>query len=78
MMQQGERGEQMADKHRITVNLDDDEYRALQRLALKVDRSLAWLGRRAICDLIERCDEGEGLVPGLRVVPSETLRRSAQ
>lgn len=78
MMQQGERGEEMAEKHRITVNLDDDEYQALQRLALKADRSLAWLGRRAICDLVERCDEGEELVPELRVVPSEPLRRSAQ
>lgn len=68
----------MADKHRITVNLDDDEYQNLQRLALEADRSLAWLGRRAICDLIERCDKGEGRVPGLRVVPCDKLRRSAQ
>lgn len=78
MMQQGGRGVGMADKHRITVNLDDDEYQALQRLALDADRSLAWLGRRAICDLIERCDEGEGRVPGLQVVPDEKLRRSAR
>lgn len=41
-------------KHRITVNLEDEEYRALQKLAVKTDRSLAWLGRQAICELITR------------------------
>lgn len=46
-------------KHRITVNLEDDEYRALQSLAVKMDRSLAWLGRRAICELINRKEDIE-------------------
>lgn len=41
-------------KYRITVNLEDEEYQALQRLAARTDRSLAWLGRRAICELITR------------------------
>lgn len=68
----------MADKHRITVNLDDDEYEALQRLALEADRSLAWLGRRAICDLLERRGEAGEFVPGLQVVPSDKLRWAAR
>lgn len=46
----------MTGKHRITVNLEDDEYQALQRLATGSDRSLAWLGRRAICDLIRQAE----------------------
>lgn len=50
---------EMAAKHRITVNLDDNEYKALQRLAEEADRSLAWLGRRAIFELIEREERRE-------------------
>ena len=42
----------MSAKNRITVNLDDDEYEELQTFAAKSDRSLAWLGRRAIADLL--------------------------
>lgn len=41
-------------KNRITVNLEDAEYRALQQVAAKSERSLAWLGRRAIRDLLQR------------------------
>lgn len=47
-------------KSRITVNLEDDEYEALLKLSADTDRSLAWLGRRAICDLLaNRCDSAE-------------------
>lgn len=61
----------MTAKHRITVNLDDAEYEALQRIAAGTDRSLAWLGRRAICDFIEHGErEGIPLPGGLRVVKS--------
>jgi predicted transcriptional regulator len=49
----------MTSKHRITVNLDDEEYEALQRIASGTDRSLAWLGRRAICDFIEQNEKDE-------------------
>lgn len=42
----------MATKFRITINLDSDEYEALQRISENTERSLAWLGRRAICDYI--------------------------
>lgn len=43
----------MSVKNRVTVNLEDDEYEALQQLAASTDRSLAWLGRRAICDFLQ-------------------------
>ena len=41
-------------KNRITVNLEDSEFQTLQRLATDVDRSLAWLGRQAIRDFLQR------------------------
>ena len=44
----------MSIKRRITVNLTEKEYDALQIIAARDDRSLAWLGRRAICDLIKQ------------------------
>lgn len=44
----------MSVKNRITVNLEDDEYRALLEISAKADRSLAWLGRHAICQLLQR------------------------
>ena len=47
-------GSQISAKNRITVNLEDDEYQALQQMATRADRSLAWLGRRAIRDLLQR------------------------
>ena len=47
-------GRQISAKNRITVNLEDAEYRALQQIAARSDRSLAWLGRRAIRDLLQR------------------------
>ena len=47
-------GTQISAKNRVTVNLEDAEYRALQQVAARSDRSLAWLGRRAIRDLLKR------------------------
>lgn len=35
----------MAAKHRITVNLKDDEYEAPVEIAARADRSMAWVGR---------------------------------
>lgn len=43
----------MAATNRITVNLSADEYAALTELSERFQVSLAWLGRRAIADLIE-------------------------
>jgi len=48
------RDEAMSVKHRITINLENAEYEALQQIAHGTERSLAWLGRKAICDFIEQ------------------------
>lgn len=49
----------MAAKHRITVNLEDDEYEALVAIAERSDRSMAWVGRRAILDFITAQERAE-------------------
>lgn len=68
----------MSAKHRITVNLEGAEYEALQRIADASDRSLAWLGRKAICDLIERKERAETpLLAGLSKAGGDT-RQAAQ
>lgn len=58
-------------KYRITVNLEDEEYRALQDLAERTDRSLAWLGRRAICELITRKENTKDVVRPEKHAPNE-------
>lgn len=56
----------MSTKHRITVNLEDTEYEALQRIADASERSLAWLGRKAICDFLKEKEQSEApLLAGL-------------
>jgi hypothetical protein len=41
-------------KHRIAVNLDDNEFAAMAAMAHKHDVSLAWLGRRAVLEFTAR------------------------
>jgi predicted transcriptional regulator len=53
----------MTSKHRITVNLSDDEHAALEALAEKSRVSKAWLGRQAICTLLERAKQDETQLP---------------
>ena len=50
----------MAARHRVTINLEDREYAELSALSDKYRVSLAWLGRQAIIELLER-SESEGL-----------------
>jgi len=58
-------------KHRITINLENVEYEALQQMAQSTERSLAWLGRKAICDFIEQHQQAEvSLLAGLTNVYS--------
>jgi predicted transcriptional regulator len=77
MLQNGKGAFVMAAKHRITVNLDDAEYEALQRIAAGTDRSLAWLGRRAICDFIEQRERADApLLAGL-MAEETSARQSA-
>ncbi len=52
----------MASKNRLTVNLSDQEFSALVDLAEKAKVSKAWLGRKAIRELLERAQsEGQQL-----------------
>lgn len=44
----------MTSKNRITVNLSDEEAGALSALARRSKVSKAWLGRHAICSLLEQ------------------------
>lgn len=44
----------MSPKNRITINLSDDEYSQISELSGKFHLSMAWLGRRAIGDLLEK------------------------
>jgi predicted transcriptional regulator len=41
-------------KQRISINLEDGEYAELSALAEKHNISMAWIGRKAILDLLER------------------------
>ena len=53
----------MAAKHRATVNLEDREYHELTALSDKHRVSLAWLGREAIIEFLERTDKEELQLP---------------
>lgn len=44
----------MPSKKRLTINLSDKEAMALDELSEKSRVSKAWLGRHAICSLLER------------------------
>ncbi len=53
----------MTSKHRVTVNLTDEEADALAELAVKSKVSKAWLGRHAICSLLKREQNDDGQIP---------------
>ena len=50
-------------KNRVTVNLTDEEASQLAKLAEQSKVSKAWLGRRAICSLLERAQNDENQAP---------------
>lgn len=50
-------------KHRVTVNLEDREYRELSALSRKNRVSLAWLGRQAIMEFLGRYASEERQLP---------------
>jgi len=50
---------QMTSKNRITVNLSDAEYSALDQFAGRLKVSKAWLGRHAIAKLLELVEQDE-------------------
>ncbi len=41
-------------KHRIAANLTDAEFSELAAMARKYDVSLAWIGRKAVLEFIDR------------------------
>jgi len=44
----------MGAKHRVTINLAEEEYQELVGLSERSRVSLAWLGRQAIIDFLDR------------------------
>jgi len=53
----------MASKHRITVNLSEAEYNDLSSLSESQRVSMAWLGREAISEFLERYRREELQLP---------------
>lgn len=53
----------MTSKNRVTINLSDDEYTALEELARRFKVSKAWVGRHAISCLLERTQDDHGQLP---------------
>lgn len=53
----------MAEKQRISISLPEEEYRELSALAEKHHISLAWLGRQAVAEFLERYQEHELQLP---------------
>ena len=53
----------MGAKHRVTVNLADREYEELTALSRRNRVSLAWLGRQAIIEFLDRYAGDERQLP---------------
>lgn len=47
-------GAKMTAKHRITINMTEAEYTALSALAERLQVSMAWLGRRALGEMVKK------------------------
>lgn len=63
--------------HTVMYCEEESEYAALQHIADGTDRSLAWLGRKAICDFIKHCEHTEASVLAGCVIDERT-RQSTQ
>lgn len=65
-------GGQMASKSRVTVNLSGAEYKELSAIAGKLRVSMAWVGRQALLEYIERArQDGLQLPLGLPAKKSQ-------
>lgn len=53
----------MSSKNRVTVNLSDDEWVQLAELAEQAKVSKAWIGRQAICSLLEQAKNDDQQIP---------------
>jgi hypothetical protein len=65
----------MPSKNRVTINLSDEEASALDHLSEKSKVSKAWLGRHAICSLLERTQGDHNQLP---LPLTELARKEAQ
>ena len=57
------RQDAVTSKERLTVNIDENEYRELQELARQHNVSMAWLGRQAITRLLQQYKQREFQFP---------------
>ena len=66
----------MPQNHRISVGLSDAEHTELRALSAKHRVSVAWLGRQAILEFLERCRSNEFQMPlGWQQETSQELTR---
>ena len=56
-------GDPVAARNRVTVNLEDREYAELSALSDRHRVSLAWLGRQAIIEFLERRESEDLQLP---------------
>jgi predicted transcriptional regulator len=60
-------------KHRIAVNLDDQEFSELDAMADRHDVSLSWIGRQAVLEFLSRYKDQQLPLP-LRIESRSTER----
>lgn len=53
----------VAANYRVTLNLEEAEYRTLTAISQKHRESLAWLGRKAMMEFLERFEQDELQLP---------------
>jgi predicted transcriptional regulator len=60
-------------KHRIAINLDDEEFSELDAMADRHDVSLSWIGRQAVLEFLSRYKDQQLPLP-LRIESRSTER----
>jgi predicted transcriptional regulator len=60
-------------KHRIAINLDDEEFSELDAMADRHDVSLSWIGRQAVLEFLSRYRDQQMPLP-LRIESRTTER----
>ena len=65
----------VAAKHRVSVNLAQEEYRELAALSDRHRVSMAWLSRHAIIEFLKLYENEELQLP-LRLLPGRSERQS--
>ena len=60
-------------KHRIAINLDDQEFSELDAMAERHDVSLSWIGRQAVLEFLSRYKDQQLPLP-LRIESRSTER----